>query len=200
MANKFRPGIPDTFSLNVAPVHDLGDYLDEPPASPRPKKVAVQPVPPTPPRAEVPSPSPAVPPASTTPAAPEDAPVPILPAEPQPTRPEEVRSVERLPRSKPPRREITMTAETLRMSDELLEVIRNGSGQRDTKASEVFHALVLLVHDAINELEPHSIPRRGQWGTPTARAYPIELKIAFLRALLRKHGVGEGTAATTLRP
>lgn len=27
---KFRPGMPEGFDLNVAPVDDLGDYLDEP--------------------------------------------------------------------------------------------------------------------------------------------------------------------------
>ena len=81
-----------------------------------------------------------------------------------------------------------MTPETLRMSDELLEVIRSGSGQRDTKANELFHALVLLVHEAMDELNPHTIPKRGRWGTPTARAYPFELKNAFLRALLAKYG------------
>ena len=83
-----------------------------------------------------------------------------------------------------------MTPETLRMSDELLEVIRSGSGQRDTKANELFHALVLLVHEVRDEIDPHAIPKRGRWGTPTARAYPLELKNAFLRALLEKYGEG----------
>src|SRR4051812_17456669 len=33
---KFKPGIPDSFTLDVAPVSDLGDYLDEP--SPVPQR------------------------------------------------------------------------------------------------------------------------------------------------------------------
>ena len=103
---------------------------------------------------------------------------------------------DRLPKSKAPRREISMTPETLRMSDELLEVIRSGSGQRDTKANELLHALVLLVHEAMDELDPHAIPKRGRWGTPTARAYPLELKNAFLKALLRKYETeSEGTTS-----
>jgi hypothetical protein len=73
------------------------------------------------------------------------------------------------------------------MSDELLDIIRSGSGQRDTKANELFHALVLLVHEVKDELDPHAIPKRGRWGTPTARAYPLELKNAFLRALLTRY-------------
>jgi hypothetical protein len=87
-----------------------------------------------------------------------------------------------------------MTPDTLRMSDELLETIRSGSGQRDTKANELFHALVLLVYEVKDELDPHAIPKRGRWGTPTARAYPLELKNAFLRALLARYGESDATA------
>lgn len=80
-----------------------------------------------------------------------------------------------------------MTPDTLRMSDELLELIRGGSGQRDTKANELFHALVLLAYEVRGELDVHTIPKRGQWGTPTARAYPLEIRNVFLRALLKKY-------------
>ena len=80
-----------------------------------------------------------------------------------------------------------MSPETLRMTDALLEIIRSGSGQRDTYSNELIHALVLLAYEAKDGLDPHSIPKRGRWGTPTARAYPLELKNAFLKALLEKH-------------
>src|SRR4051812_45520221 len=33
---KFKPGIPDSFTFDVTPVSDLGDYLDEP--SPMPQR------------------------------------------------------------------------------------------------------------------------------------------------------------------
>ena len=192
MASKFKPGIPDNFSLNVEPVSDLGDYLDEPsPAPPPPRRTAppVQPV--------------VIPAAPETVVAPPVAAPPVAPpvrpsnvadfatveaarngaAQPESTDSQQERGV----RPKAPRREISMTPETLRMSDELLEVIRRGSGQRDTKANELFHALVLLVHEAMDELDPHAIPKRGRWGTPTARAYPLELKNAFLSAVQRKY-------------
>jgi hypothetical protein len=116
----------------------------------------------------------------------------MTPANSVPPRDEE--REERGGKPKAPRREISMTPETLRMSDELLEVIRSGSGQRDTKANELFHALVLLVYEVADNIDPHSIPKRGRWGTPTARAYPLELKNAFLRALLEKYGQGEDGA------
>ncbi len=221
---KFRPGIPDTFSLDVEPVTDLGDYLDEPsprpprrarveateagearapaaPATPAPAARAV--VPETPPIvAASPVVAPQEPVVAPAPARPEptialreerispQAPKPVAPAAASPGAPEHSPPMnqDRLPKPKAPRREISMTPETLRMSDELLEAIRSGSGQRDTKANELFHALVLLVHEAMGEIDPHAIPKRGRWGTPTARAYPLELKNAFLRAVLRKYG------------
>ena len=37
------------------------------------------------------------------------------------------------------------------------------------------------------EIDPHALPKRGRWGSPTARAYPLEIKNAFLRALLGRH-------------
>jgi len=225
MASKFRPGIPDTFTLNVTPVQDLGDYLDEPPPSPRPQRKAVD-VQPAVPAAPAPTPAVEAPVAVATPtplpvAAPVEempvapvvpqqvAPVVSAPVTPQVTAPaqtavtapvlppvstppantrDDAEREERMSRPKAPRREISMTPETLRMSDELLEVIQKGSGQRDTKANELFHALVLLVHEAMDEIDTHSIPKRGRWGTPTARAYPLELKNAFLKALLKKYG------------
>jgi hypothetical protein len=107
---------------------------------------------------------------------------------PAPAAREPVVNEDQLPKPKGPRREISMKPETLRRSNELLEVIRGGSGQRDTYPNELFDALVLLVYEVIDEIDTHAIPKRGRWGTPTARAYPIELKNAFLRALLRKYG------------
>ena len=204
---KFKPGIPDSFTLNVEPVRDLGDYLDEP--SPTPQRRAKPPeqevrgeeapaVPQTPtiesrPTVPVQSEPVAAAPVFVTPAAPVERIVErTIPQNNlvEPTRPNQPINEDVAPKPKAPRREISMTPETLRMSDELLDLVRSGSGQRDTKANELFHALVLLVHEAMDEIDPHGIPKRGRWGTPTARAYPLELKNAFLRALLRKYGSG----------
>jgi len=193
MANgKFRPGIPEDFSFDVEPVTDLGDYLTEPPPTPRPaKKVAERTVPPAR-AAEIPAPTTAIatmpPPRPVEPSMLTSAPIGGTSQASKAESETEDEGEERGGKAKAPRREISMTPETLRMSDELLEVIRSGSGQRDTKANELFHALVLLVHEAMSEIDAHSIPKRGRWGSPTARAYPLEIKNAFLRALLRKDG------------
>lgn len=194
---KFKPGIPDNFSLDVKPVADLGDYLDEPAPTPVQQKVVAKPQPPAeseqrpvaPPIASrvtvdvPPVVTPAKPLAQQLPAVPQQAAALTRPA----NTPEPVLQEERGARPKAPRREISMTPETLRMSDELLDIVRSGSGQRDTKANELFHALVLLAYEARAELDPHTIPKRGRWGTPTAQAYPLELKNAFLQALLKKY-------------
>ena len=91
-----------------------------------------------------------------------------------------------LPKGKAPRREISMTPETLRMSDELLEMIRTATGQRDAKANELFHAAILLLYEVRGELDLHRVPKRGKWGTPTARAFPVALKSAFLEAVIER--------------
>src|SRR5262245_13048138 len=202
---KFKPGIPDSFSLNVEPVRDLGDYLDEPgptPAIPRKGREVAPAEPPAAPAPEAqasPAPEAAAPPptsaaavrATVTPSA--DPAPPVAPATPAPQMESSAGATHDDRREgsggkpKAPRREVSMSPETLRMTDELLEIIRSGSGQRDTYANELIHALVLLAYEAKDGLDAHTLPKRGRWGSPTARAYPLELKNAFLRALLEKH-------------
>lgn len=194
---KFKPGIPQGFSFDVKPVQDLGDYLDEPGpmrAQQRGANAArreLEPLAGTPP---VPVRGPVEVPPVVSPSRPA-ARLTVTVSPPPPASQTASNAVgqelagreERGGRPKAPRREISMTPDTLRMSDELLDMIRSGSGQRDTKANELIHALVLLVYEARDELDTHTIPKRGRWGTPTARAYPLELKNAFLQALLKKY-------------
>lgn len=201
MANKYRPGLSDTFTLDVAPITDLGDYLAEVGPSPvAPKRVG-----------EAAAPSRAAPVIRKPKVFSEPPPISSAPAftpstisanadahkvgERLPPPPvvsqaavEQSPLVEsRPPRHTGPRREINMSPEALRMSEELLDLIRSGSGQRDTKANELMHALLLLAHEVKDEIDPHTLPKRGRWGTPTARAYPLEIKNALLEALRRKH-------------
>ncbi len=206
---KFRPGIPEGFDLNVAPVKpvaDLGDYLDEQSVFPaRPQKAndvtidrgdrlpshevarvappAAEPPPPVPPTRPVSEPLPPQAPPVNWPA-----PIRLATPAPQPPAPrdgwgEEVEPL-RHPKEKAPRREISMTPETLRMSDELLDMIRSATGQRDAKANELFHAAILLLYEVRGELDLHTVPKRGKWGTPMARAFPVALKRVFLEAVI----------------
>lgn len=192
MASKFKSGIPDNFSFDVAPVNNLGDYLDEP--GPVVAKRGREVTPPAPDN------RPPMQEASTVVTVPESVRTVFTPERPPPMNIDEPRRIApvvappppeleadlaRAPRHTGPRREVNMSPDTLRMSDELLELIRSGSGQRDTKANELFHALVLLAHEVKDDLDLHVIPKRGRWGSPTARAYPLELKNAIKRALLK---------------
>ena len=62
----------------------------------------------------------------------------------------------------------------------------SATGQRDAKANELFHAAILLLYEVRGELDLHQVPKRGKWGTPTARAFPVALKSAFLEAVIER--------------
>ena len=80
-----------------------------------------------------------------------------------------------------------MTPETLKMVDELLDYVRIYSVQKDIKASELFHGLVLALYEAREHLDFSSVQPRGRWGTPTASALPIALKNVFQTAIADWH-------------
>jgi hypothetical protein len=69
------------------------------------------------------------------------------------------------------------------MVDELLDYVRTYSVQKDIKASELFHGLVLALYEARDHLDLSSVQPRGRWGTPTAAALPIALKNTFQAAI-----------------
>lgn len=78
-----------------------------------------------------------------------------------------------------------MAPETLRMLDELLTHIRMYSAERDVRASELVHALVLAVHEVRPFLDLTAVPPRGKWGSPSAAALPVALKDACQKAIAR---------------
>jgi hypothetical protein len=80
-----------------------------------------------------------------------------------------------------------MTPETLRMVDEILNYVQTYSVQKDTKASELFHALVLALYEARDYLDLSRIQPRGRWGTPTAGAFPIAIKNSIQAAIAARY-------------
>jgi hypothetical protein len=84
-----------------------------------------------------------------------------------------------------PRKQLNATPETMRMLDELLLQIRQQSMEKDVRASELFHAMVLCVYEARSSLDLSTIPPRGRWGSPTAASLPVALKNAFMDAIGR---------------
>ena len=109
------------------------------------------------------------------------APMPIAPPPPQrsylPTQPLRPATV--------PRKQLNGTPETMRMLDELLMQIRQQSVEKDVRASELFHAMVMCVYEARPYLDLSTIPPRGRWGSPTAASLPVALKDAFMDAIGR---------------
>jgi hypothetical protein len=177
-AGKSDRGLPPTFNLDipdqaeVGPVQ-IGDYLDEVDvAPPRPPKKPTQKTDeesnvvkmPQPQSRKI-EPPPALSVATTT-------------------TPEIKESPRRRRKAKgPARKQINAAPETLRMIEELIDHVQTYSVQKDAKASEVFHALVLALHEATEFLDLGEVPARGRWGSATAKAFPISLKNAFQEAI-----------------
>jgi hypothetical protein len=189
---KGNRGLPPSFKLDIpdqGPVQ-LGDYLEEVDAAPVAR--------PAPPKADAPKAPPAPEPGPAAEnvvefrrphVAAEEAPRSAERAEPRPAPPTgepaaSRRRRRRIPKA-PPRKQINTTPETQRMIDEIIDYVQTYSVQRDAKASEIFHALVLTLHESLEELDLSNVPARGRWGTPTAQAFPISLKSAFKAAISR---------------
>ena len=122
----------------------------------------------------------------------EEAAAPPAPAAPMPAaQPFPQRSYVPAPPPSPirptavPRKQLNATPETMRMLDELLMQIRQQSMEKDVRASELFHAMVLCVYEARAYLDLSTIPPRGRWGSPTAASLPVALKNAFMDAIGR---------------
>ena len=70
---------------------------------------------------------------------------------------------------------------------EIVDFVQLYSLQDDVKASEIFDAVVNILHDAKQEMTFNDVPRRGKWGTPTAKAFPTSLGNAFARAIALRY-------------
>ena len=186
---KNRPGLPDGFELKVDSPSQLGDYLDEDVAGnaaralsalriteqetvakPQPKPALVSPTMSKPLRQD-----PVLPPPAMTELSAEV-------REPRRTNPSKAAMFRR-----PDRKEFNMRPETVKMVKDLVEFVQRYSLQSDAKASEIFDAIVSTLHDARKEMAFDDVPRRGKWGTPTARAFPIALGNAFARAIATRY-------------
>lgn len=106
--------------------------------------------------------------------------------EPRPStsaRPRERRPVPR----RLERKELSIDAETSRMIDRVVSDMCEQTPQKDAKASEFVRAIIQLAEEARHHQDFSHVNRRGQWGSPTARAFVADLKDAFLRAIGRHY-------------
>lgn len=156
-------GLPSDFNLDLpdeSPVL-IGDFLDEEPLplprreEPRPSKVTE----------------------------------PTLRPAIAPVREErEVIQTSRAPRRSQPkvvRYQLNLTPKAKRMLEELVEHVRTYSPESDARTSEVFQGIIGLLHNAMGELNLSELPRRGAWGSVTAKNFPGALSEEFERAILR---------------
>jgi hypothetical protein len=89
--------------------------------------------------------------------------------------------------AKPPRFELSLNHETKRMVHELLNYLQAMGPQPAAGASEMFRGIISVLHRAKDVLDLSSLPRRGQWGSPTAKAFPIALGQAFAKAIAEQY-------------
>jgi hypothetical protein len=166
-------GLPEDFALDLPdekPV-DIGDFLDEPPPPLVVRKAQKAPVP----------------------RAPESAPAD------RPFRPEIVRERDEAVGEKPPARpvlrsaqqpsiiryQLNLTPKSKTMLEELVKHVRTYSPQSDARTSEVFQGIMTLLHNAMDDLELAELPRRGAWGSVTAKNFPGALSEVFAKAIIK---------------
>jgi hypothetical protein len=178
MAKRAR-GLPSSFAINLpdeGPV-EIGDFLDE--APPTHYRKTLQPLQQaTVERTEPQSFSPQIVP-------------PRAEAEREVTP---VRPVQRNAQaSKVIRYQLNLTPKSKTMFEELMKHVQTFSPEGDTRTSEVFQGVIGVLHSAMDELDLSELPRRGAWGSVTAKNFPNALGGAFEQAILRaarRRGVG----------
>jgi len=164
-------GLPDDFALDLPDERPvvIGDFLDEEPTLPLPRS----------PKAH--------------PAAPERLPRPELVRRERVAQEEDDagRGADSRPvlRTSQPssviRYQLNLSPGSKKMLEELVEHVCTYSPENDARTSEVFQGIITLLHDAMDELQLSELPRRGAWGSVTAKNFPIALSEAFEDAILR---------------
>jgi hypothetical protein len=170
---KAARGLPEDFSLDLPdekPVV-LGDFLDEEPVPILPAR--------KPQRVHSPAPAERV-----------GAPVQFRPEIVRDPEPAFIDSAAARPparTAKQPsviRYQLNLTPKSKTMLEELVEHVRTYSPQGDARTSEVFQGIMTLLHNAMDELELAELPRRGAWGSVTAKNFPSALSVAFEKAIV----------------
>lgn len=81
--------------------------------------------------------------------------------------------------SKVIRYQLNLTPKSKTMFEELMKHVQTFSPEGDTRTSEVFQGVIGVLHSAMDELDLSELPRRGAWGSVTAKNFPNALGGAF---------------------
>jgi hypothetical protein len=162
-------GLPSNFALDLPderPVM-IGDFLDEPPPVLQPpKRVAPQTTAPEPVRTEA-----VYEPDRETGRFARSRPAPV---------PERKPAAQKVIRY-----QLNLNPKSKKMFEELVEHVQTYSTEPDTRPSEIFQGIIGLLHGALDELDLATLPRRGAWGSVTAKNFPGSLGEAFENAIIR---------------
>ena len=71
------------------------------------------------------------------------------------------------------------------MFEELVEYVQTYSPEPDARPSEIFQGIIGLLHGALDDLDLATLPRRGAWGSVSAKNFPGALGETFERAIIR---------------
>lgn len=82
--------------------------------------------------------------------------------------------------------QINLDVESERMLEEMLDLLSSQSSENRIKTSELFQALLLILHNAKGEIALGSLPTRGRWGSATAKAFPVNLAEALREAIVAR--------------
>ncbi len=151
-------GLPASYSLELPDNIPtvMGDYLDENPPMPR--------------RVNAPEPQDFRPQL-----------VPDRARHPMPVRP--VREKSRSERSA--RFQLNLNAQSKQTFEDFVKHVQTYSPEFDARHSEVFQAIIALLDDARGELDLESLPRRGAWGSLSARNFIGALTSTFEQAIVK---------------
>ncbi len=71
------------------------------------------------------------------------------------------------------------------MLEEIVQNVQKYSPEPDSRPSEIFQGVIGILHAALDELEFSKLPRRGAWGSITAKNFPGALSEVFEQAIVR---------------
>lgn len=100
---------------------------------------------------------------------------------------------------KKPRIEISMNPETKRMMAEILQFVRETGPQPPAAASELIQGILSIVHSALGNLDLSNLSPRGQWGTQSAKTFPLALGRAFANAIIASYGEADNRTSLSER-
>lgn len=88
------------------------------------------------------------------------------------------------------RYQLNLNPKSKKMFEELVEYVQTYSPEANARPSEIFQGIIGLLHAAKDHLELQNLPRRGAWGSVTAKNFPGALGEVFEAAIVSSSARG----------